>query len=69
MPKVPVRLKAEPEVGAHTQHLGEPKGGVCRDAALAASDLVQAREGDPEADSEGRLRDAEWFEELLRRLT
>jgi hypothetical protein len=40
VPQIPILLQAEPEVGWHLQHPGEPQGGVWGDATLPVDQLI-----------------------------
>lgn len=65
MPKIPILLETEPEVGTHTGYLRQPECGVRRHAPLAVDHLVEAREGYPELERECRLRDPQRFQEFV----
>ena len=55
VPEIPVQLQAEPEIRAHSGHLGEAERRIWRDASFLTNDLIEPREGDAEADGESRL--------------
>lgn len=66
MPEIPIQLQAEPEFRAHTRDAREAQRRIRGDRPLAADNLVQARKRYAEPDGEGRLRDLERFQKLLK---
>jgi len=65
VPNVPVHLKSEPGIRRHPQHPLQTERGVRSEGALSPHNFVEPREGDSEADREGRLADAERPKKLL----
>jgi len=65
MPKVPIQLKPKPKLCGHSKHLRQPQRCIRRYGPTTPYDLVEARKGHTQPDSELGLGDAKWAEKLL----
>ena len=65
MPQIPILLKAKPRVRRHSQHSSESQGGIRCDSTLAADDLVEPWEGNPQTDSKLGLADTKGDKEFM----
>ena len=66
MPKIPVLLQAEPEVGAHAGDPCQTKCHIRRDSPLASDDSIEPSIGDVDASGKRRLRHPERLQELFK---
>jgi hypothetical protein len=66
VPEIPIQLKPEPEFRRHSDNPRKPKSRVRSQCSPSSDELVQPRKGNAESEGQCRLRNAEWFDKLLK---